>query len=72
MALEQTDYPDAQQPALILHGKLDPVVPVSLSEEFLKRHQPTTRLRIYPKSGHELTDIVDDMWTEVSGFLGLK
>ncbi len=70
--LEYEDYPDVSQPTLILHGALDPVVPVSLSEEFAKRHTATTRLRVFPKSGHELTDVVDDMWTEVVSFLDLK
>ena len=67
--LEYEDYPDVQQPALIFHGALDPVVPVSLSEEFVQRHAATARLRVYPQSGHELTDVVDDMWGEVSAFL---
>ena len=67
--LEYEDYPDVRQPALILHGALDPVVPVSLSEEFVTRHPANARLRIYPQSGHELTDVVDDMWSEVIAFL---
>lgn len=70
--LEYEDYPDVQTPTLILHGALDPVVPVSLSEEFVKRQQSRARLRVYPQSGHELTDVVDDMWNEVSGFLGFS
>ena len=68
--LEYEDYPEVTQPSLVLHGALDPVVPVTLSEEFAKRHLVSARLRVYPKSGHELTDVVDDMWAEVRGFLG--
>ena len=70
--LEYEDYPDVQQPALILHGALDPVVPVMLSQEFARLHPSTSRLRIYPKSGHELTDVVDEMWAEIQAFLGLS
>ena len=70
--LEYDDYPVVTQPALVLHGALDPVVPVALSEEFVKRQPATARLRVYQKSGHELTDVVDDMWTEISAFLTLK
>jgi pimeloyl-ACP methyl ester carboxylesterase len=70
--LEYEDYPDVRQPALILHGALDPIVPVWLSEEFVKRHPANARLQIYPQSGHELTDVVEDMWTEISCFLDLK
>lgn len=69
--LEYEDYPDVPQPTLILHGALDPVVPVALSEEFAKIHPSNTLLRVYPRSGHELTDVVDAMWTEVSTFLSL-
>ncbi len=68
-ALEYDDYPAVIQPTLVLHGALDPVVPVSLSEEFSKRHPATAQLRIYPNSGHELTDVVDLMWTEIQTFL---
>jgi pimeloyl-ACP methyl ester carboxylesterase len=70
--LEYEDYPNLSQPVLILHGARDPVVPVSLSEEFALRHPANTRLRIYQQSGHELTDVTDDMWMEVSRFLELK
>lgn len=69
--LQYPDYPEVRQPALILHGARDPVVPASLSEEFAKRHPETARLCVYRKSGHELNDVVDEMWGEVGGFLGL-
>jgi len=70
--LEYEDYPDVTQPVLILQGALDPVVPASLAQEFAKLHRENTQLRVYPKSGHELNDVVDAMWTEVSAFLNLK
>lgn len=68
-ALEYDDYPVVTQPTLVLHGSLDTVVPVALSEEFVKRQSATARLCVYPKSGHELTDVVNEMWTEISSFL---
>lgn len=67
--LKYEDYPYVRKPALILHGALDQVVPVSLSEEFAARHASTARLVIYPKSGHELTDVVEEMWAEIRKFL---
>ena len=70
--LEYEDYPEVSQPALILHGALDPVVPVSLSEQFARLHPSNARLRVYPKSGHELTDVVDEMWAEIQAFLELS
>lgn len=69
--LEYDDYPDVPQQTLILHGGLDPVVPVAFSKEFAKLHPATTRLQVYPRSGHELTDVVDDMWAEIARFLDL-
>ena len=69
--LEYEDYPEVPSPVLILHGALDPAVPVGLSEEFAKRRPANTRLVVYPQSGHELTDVVDGMWSEVNAFLGL-
>lgn len=59
--------PEFRQPALILHGRLDPVVPVQISQEFAARH-PNVTLRLFD-SGHELTDVLEDLWEESSRFL---
>lgn len=61
------DDPDLQQPALILHGIQDPVVPLADSEAWAARH-PNARLVRYD-SGHELTDVVADLWRETEHFL---
>ena len=61
------DYPDVSQPALIFHGRHDDVVPFDYSVEFAARH-PQATLRIM-ESGHELLDVLDDMWTEIRPFL---
>ena len=63
------DAPDFGQPALILHGSEDPVVPASISCEFASGH-PNVRLQLFP-SGHELTDVLPGLWNETSRFLGL-
>jgi uncharacterized protein len=60
-------FPDFQQPALILHGENDHVVPIELSEDFLAAH-PNCRLRRFP-SGHELTDVLEDMGPPIESFL---
>lgn len=60
-------FPDFWQPALLLHGERDPVVPVSLSERFVASH-PNARLVRLP-SGHELTDVLEDVWAHVEGFI---
>jgi uncharacterized protein len=63
-------YPDApsfDQPALIFHGVNDPVVPAQASIDFASSH-PNVTLRLLP-SGHELTDVLELMWSEVATFL---
>lgn len=59
--------PDFRQPALILHGTEDTVVPSQVSIDFALEHVGV-RLALL-KSGHELTDVLEDLWREVSGFL---
>ena len=63
------DEPEFAQPALILHGKRDNVVPASTSINYAARH-PNIRLVLF-ESGHELTDVLEPMWLEVSSFLSV-
>lgn len=69
-AVQYEDEPDFAQPALILHGSRDEVVPVEASEHFAAAH-PNVRLKVVP-SGHELTDVVDLLWKETAEFLGFQ
>ena len=66
-AAQYPDEPEFHQPALILHGSRDPVVPASISSALAARH-PNVSLRLFD-SGHELTDVLDPMWAEVHRFL---
>lgn len=59
--------PDFHQRALILHGTEDAVVPCQGSRDFALEHN-RVRLELF-RSGHELTDVLEDLWREVSGFL---
>jgi pimeloyl-ACP methyl ester carboxylesterase len=61
------DYPQISQPALIFHGRNDDVVPVEYSEEFAARH-PRVSLRVM-ESGHELLNVLDEMWMEIERWL---
>jgi hypothetical protein len=61
------DEPEFTQPALILHGKGDTVVPAAISRGFAARHSNVT-LRLFD-SGHELTDVLEDLWDETARFL---
>jgi pimeloyl-ACP methyl ester carboxylesterase len=68
--LRYEDYPDVRQPALILHGTRDEVVPIRLSEEFVEMHTNARLIRL--DSGHELTDVTDHLWDETARFLGIE
>ena len=69
-AAKYEEFPDVRQPVLILHGTADPVVPVSLSEEFA-RNRTNVRL-VTLASGHELTDVTERLWTETAEFLDVS
>lgn len=66
-AAQYEAVPDFHQPALILHGTEDTVVPCQVSRDFALEHAQV-RLNVF-KSGHELTDVLEDLWREVLGFL---
>jgi pimeloyl-ACP methyl ester carboxylesterase len=69
-ALKYEDEPAFGQPALVLHGRRDEVVPAALSKVFAEGH-PNVTLRLFD-SGHELTDVMDEMWAETAAFLGFQ
>jgi pimeloyl-ACP methyl ester carboxylesterase len=66
-AEQYEDYPQVSQPTVIFHGRSDDVVPYELSEQFAARN-PQTTLRIVD-SGHELLNVLDDMWVEAHRLL---
>jgi pimeloyl-ACP methyl ester carboxylesterase len=69
-AVQYEDEPSFRQPALVLHGRADSVVPAELSEVFAVGH-PNVTLRLFD-SGHELTDVLPELWAEASLFLGFQ
>jgi uncharacterized protein len=66
-ALQYEDEPPFRQPALVLHGRRDEVVPAALSKAFAVGH-PNVTLRLVD-SGHELTDVLEELWKETATFL---
>ena len=66
-ALQYEDEPAFPQSALVLHGRRDEVVPVALSKAFAEGH-PNVTLRVL-ESGHELTDVLEQLWRETAAFL---
>lgn len=62
--------PDFKQPALIFHGNNDPVVPVQFSMSYAASH-PNVELHVFD-AGHELTEVIEEMWDHTARFLQLK
>ena len=61
--------PEFGQPALIFHGSNDPVVPVASSEIYAAGHA-NVALEVFD-AGHELTEVIDEMWERTAVFLGI-
>jgi pimeloyl-ACP methyl ester carboxylesterase len=66
-ALQYEAYPHCAQPTIIFHGKKDRVVPPEYSAAFAGQN-PSATLHLM-ESGHELTDVLDDIWMEMERFL---
>lgn len=60
--------PNVTQPVLLFHGLKDDVVPASYSGEFAAAHPENVKLRLLD-SGHELTDVLEQIWQESKEFL---
>jgi hypothetical protein len=67
-AMQFEGEPEFPQPALILHGSRDEVVPVQMSRDYAASHTNVI-LREFD-SGHELTDVTEDLWRETAAFFG--
>src|ERR1700674_552100 len=68
-AARYEDEPEFSQPALILHGVHDAVVPPEISSTYAAR-RPSVQL-VLLESGHELTDVLEPMWAHVSNYLAV-
>lgn len=60
-------FPVFSQPALIFHGTLDSVVPVQQSVAYAEARQNVGLVPL--ESGHELTDVLEQIWTQTKDFL---
>ncbi len=60
-------FPDMYQQTLICHGDQDSVVPVEQSLAFHRNHPQSRLIRF--ASGHELTDVLEDIWEASRDFL---
>ncbi len=61
--------PRFSQPGLILQGTNDPLVPATGARQYAAAN-PNITLKLF-ESGHELTDVLQPMWEEVTAFLQL-
>jgi hypothetical protein len=68
-AAQYEDEPEFRQPALILHGLRDSVVPAEISRVYVARH-PNAKLALF-ESGHELTDVLEPLWAQIARYLGV-
>lgn len=68
-AAQYEDEPLFSQPALIVHGVHDKVVPPAVSEVYAARHANVKLVLM--ESSHELTDVLDPLWMQVSAYLGV-
>jgi uncharacterized protein len=59
-------FPRFRQPAVIFHGTQDRVVPVQYSLRFAQAHENVRLVQL--ESGHELTDVLDEIWQDVKNF----
>jgi pimeloyl-ACP methyl ester carboxylesterase len=59
--------PKFGQPCLIFHGTADTVVPVQYSEDFAAQH-PNVEL-VTLQSGHEMTDVLGNIWVKAWPYL---
>jgi pimeloyl-ACP methyl ester carboxylesterase len=60
-------FPEISQAGLIFHGVDDPLVPIAQSRSYVAA-RPNVRLLEF-RSGHELTDVLDDMWLAAKDFM---
>lgn len=67
--LRYEDHPDVRHPTLIFHGTQDDTVPASFSISFAQG-RPNVDLKLMP-SGHELLDVLEEIWSGTSAFLDL-
>jgi pimeloyl-ACP methyl ester carboxylesterase len=65
--LRYEEYPDVRDPALVIHGRRDDVVPPEWSREFAAGRPNVSLLLL--DSDHQLLDSVDQIWAAVEAFL---
>jgi len=65
-ALRYHGEPEFDQPALLFHGLRDDLCPYEVSVAYAARH-PNVRVQLFD-TGHEMTDVVEEMWKPLPRF----
>jgi uncharacterized protein len=60
-------YPKSQIPALIFHGVQDDVVPIANSRRYMRTQEDAQLVEL--DSGHELTDVLDQVWSGIEALV---
>jgi pimeloyl-ACP methyl ester carboxylesterase len=68
-ALRWEAVPDVTQPTLLFHGTMDTTVPIAGSQAYAASH-PNVTMETFD-AGHELTDVIDEMWERTARFLAI-
>ena len=63
-------FPRLSQVALILHGSNDDSVPVENSIRYAREHVNVSLVKL--ETAHEMTDVMDRLWSETVSFLDLR
>ena len=66
-AAQFAPFPEIRQPGLLFHGVNDPLVPIQQSRDYAAHHKNVRLVEF--QSGHELTDVLDDMWKAARTFV---
>lgn len=61
-------FPRVARPTLIFHGERDDVVPVAQSIRY-QQVNPQARLVRFAQAGHELTEVLEEIWSGAKDFL---
>jgi pimeloyl-ACP methyl ester carboxylesterase len=66
-AKKHPPYPNSRVPTLIFHGTHDELVPLANSIRFVEEHSEARLVEM--DSGHELTNVLDEIWAGIQGVL---
>jgi predicted alpha/beta-hydrolase family hydrolase len=63
-------WPAVRVPVLFLSGESDPFARLDLLRRAIDERLPTARLVTYPRTGHSLRSVLDDVLDQAAAFVG--